>query len=97
MRTVSEPSRRGRCRFLRIMIVAVMHGMAVIISKINMNQQNESRIKKKPLVYLILYKALPPPPAPYFTNYLNTGCCLKMWPNPRVRQLSLTASNLDDP
>lgn len=47
MRTVSEPSRRGRCRFLRVMIVAVMHGMAVIISKINMNQQNESRIKKK--------------------------------------------------
>ena len=46
MRTVSEPSRRGRCRFLRVMIVAVMHGMAVIISKINMNQI-ESRIKKK--------------------------------------------------
>ena len=73
--------------------MAIIQGIVVIILKILITRKCE----KKNLVYLILYKALPPPPAPYFTNYLNTGCCLKMWPNPRLRQLSLTASNLDDP
>ena len=75
--------------------VIYIYGMAVIILRII--NGSEKVQEKKTLVYLILYKALPPPPAPYFTNYLNTGCCLKMLPNPRVRQLSLTESNLDDP